>query len=495
MRRAAAVVLVASSVRCLPLGATLSTMLTARPSGAQSVDSASPRRLWSILPTTWIYRSPRRDSRPLGSLRPGTSVRLRDLAPVRGGGCAGLFYAVEPAGFVCLDRTGTLDSDHRRVRVLADAMPATALLPYRYALSNGAPAYRRLPSPAEWKRRERDLGPAGSFGTLSFGNRGHELLVDKRAIGADSPVPGFLLHRTPAASGADLVKKLVPLGSTVAYSRAFEHEGRVWLLTSEGLIVPADRVRPYRTSRFAGQRLDGAVGLPLAWARVDSARAYVLDSDGSAVATERSWSKHSVIRLAGDAQPVGRDATRYLATREKAPDGRVLWIREQDACVARRSQPPDAAKPDKRWLAASITQRTLVAYEGKTPVFATLIAPGAGGVPRPGTDLVKASTTPVGTFRITYKVRATTMSPEHGDPQNFWLAEVPYTQYFSMPFALHASYWHDSFGEWMSAGCINVSPEDGRWLFDWTVPTVPDEWNGAASSPQTGMGTVLVVTR
>jgi hypothetical protein len=468
---------------------------TAGPASAQAADRETAGRLWSVLPTTWIYRNPRRDPRPLGSLRPGTSVKLRRLPPVRGAGCAGAFYAVEPAGYVCLDQTATLDPNHRRVRVLSEVLPAATLLPYRYALSNGAPAYRRLPTPAEWEKRERDLGPPGSFGTLTFGNRGHELLAETRPIPADSSVPSFLLHPTPRVSGSDLVKKLVPLGSSVAYSRAFAHEGRVWLLTSEGLIVPADRVRPYRTSRFAGHKLEGALGLPLAWTRVDSARAYILDSQGCAVETERSWARHSLVQLADTVVPVGRDRLRYLATRETAPDGRALWIRERDARVARRRDPPEAAKPDGRWLAASITQGTLVAYEGRTPVFATLMAPGAGGVPRPGADLVKMSTTPIGTFRITYKVRATTMSPEQGDPQDFWLAEVPYTQYFSMPFALHTSYWHESFGEWMSAGCINVSPEDGRWLFDWTLPRVPAEWNGAASAPETGTGTVLVVTR
>lgn len=460
----------------------------------QNNDSASPARLWSVLPTTWIYRAPRRDPRPLGSLRAGSSVRLKASAPVRGQGCAGVFYAVEPAGFVCLDRTATLDSTHRRVRALSETQPDAALLPFRYALSNGAPAYRRLPSPAEWRVRERGLGPAGSFGSLSFGNRGHELLAEIRPIPGDSPLPSFLLRSTPDASDRDLVRKLVPLGSTVAYSHAFEYEGRVWLLTSEGLVVPADRVRPYRTSRFSGQKLDATTSLPLAWARVDGARAYVLDSERRVSAAEKRWPKHAVIRLAGNLETLEHGPIRYLPTRETTPDGRSLWIREQDVRVARRRSPPGAAK-DKRWLAASITQGTLVAYEGKTPVFATLVAPGAGGVPRPGADWVKMSTTPMGTFRITYKVRATTMSPEQGDPQHFWLAEVPYTQYFSMPFALHTSYWHESFGEWMSAGCVNLSPQDGRWLFDWTLPIVPAEWNGAASSAETGAGTMIVVTR
>jgi hypothetical protein len=494
MRRGLLLLLLASPAGPMAFGASAGVVLATRPAHSEDADRANPDRIWSVVPTTWIYRSARRDPRPLGSLRPGGSVRLRSAEPVRGPGCAGVFYAVEPTGFVCSDRTTTLEQSHARIRALAEAMPAPTLLPYRYALSNGAPAYRRLPSPAEWQRAERDLGPPGSFGKLTFGNRGHELLAETRPIPADSPVPAFLVH-AEGASGGHIVKKLVPLGSSVAYSRAFEHEGRVWLLTSESLIVPADRVRPYRTSRFSGVELDASLSLPLAWARLDSTRAYVLGSDRTAVASERTWPKHALIRLSADLAPIGPDAARYWPTRETSRDGKTLWIREQDVRLARRRDPPEAAKPDKRWLAASITQGTLVAYKGTQPVFATLVAPGSGGVPKPGTDPVKMSTTPTGTFRITYKVRATTMSPEQGDPQSFWLAEVPYTQYFSMPFALHTSYWHESFGEWMSAGCINVSPEDGRRLFDWTLPTVPEQWNGAAAAPETGEGTVIVVTR
>jgi lipoprotein-anchoring transpeptidase ErfK/SrfK len=128
-------------------------------------------------------------------------------------------------------------------------------------------------------------------------------------------------------------------------------------------------------------------------------------------------------------------------------------------------------------------------------VFATLVSPGAGGVPVRGKDPVKMSTTPLGTYRITFKHVASTMSPERGENRSFWIADVPYTQYFNAPFALHVAYWHEDFGKPMSAGCVNVSPRDGQHLFAWTEPVVPREWAGAGPTSLTGKGTFVVVTR
>ena len=118
-----------------------------------------------------------------------------------------------------------------------------------------------------------------------------------------------------------------------------------------------------------------------------------------------------------------------------------------------------------------------------------------GGVPRKGVDPVKASTTPLGIYRITYKHHAATMSPEQGEDRSFWIADVPYTQYFNAPFALHVAYWHENFGEGMSAGCVNLSPRDGRYLFGWTDPQLPAGWNGLSSGGDNGKGSWVVVRR
>jgi hypothetical protein len=38
--------------------------------------------------------------------------------------------------------------------------------------------------------------------------------------------------------------------------------------------------------------------------------------------------------------------------------------------------------------------------------------------------------------------------------------------------AIHATYWHNYFGRADSHGCVNAKPEDAKWLFRWTSPSV-----------------------
>lgn len=446
--------------------------------------------------TTWIWPAPRRggERSRLGYVRVGTSLALRDEAPVRGPGCAADFVPVVPEGWVCLDRTASVDADSRYAAAMRDAAPRDALLPFFYALSNGAPMYRRLPSEREWQRAERGLGPAGSFAPQAWGNRGHEQLAEVRAASVDSDVPAFFADGGSAgeAHPHGLVRRTIPHGSMLAYTRAFTHEGRTFLLSSDGTAVPADRVRPFRESTFAGVRVPGEATLPLAWLRTRPRPRWALSSDGT-WQEAGAWPARAFARL-DPATPARRDGARtLLSTLERDAAGRSLWVDERDATVVRaKDRPPIGVAAGARWLDVSITQGTLVAYDGSSPVFATLISPGVGGVPVKGRDPVKASTTPIGVYRITFKHVASTMSPEFGEDRSFWIADVPYTQYFAAPFALHTAYWHESFGDPMSAGCINLSPRDGKWLFDWTTPRVPSGWGGAQAN---GAGTYVSITR
>jgi len=84
---------------------------------------------------------------------------------------------------------------------------------------------------------------------------------------------------------------------------------------------------------------------------------------------------------------------------------------------------------------------------------------------------------------------AVTMSGEEvGD--EFDLGDVPYVQYFTEGYALHAAYWHDAFGTAHSHGCVNLSPLDARALFHATEPAVPQAWHGAYSQS----GTLVSIT-
>ena len=57
-------------------------------------------------------------------------------------------------------------------------------------------------------------------------------------------------------------------------------------------------------------------------------------------------------------------------------------------------------------------------------------------------------------------------------------------------FALHGTHWHDEFGKVRSHGCVNLSPLDAAWLFEWTDPVVPPGWHSVLNKDR---GTVVII--
>jgi hypothetical protein len=465
---------------------------------AEAVKDAPPAaRLTSKGYVTWIFGRPKADKRYIGYLRYGTSVALKSTELVPGEKCRRGFYQIEPRGYVCNDHTVTLSPSPRFREGVEATTPFKGPFPYRYAISNGAPMYNRVPTAAEQRRKEGKFGPAGKFLRLPKTLAAHEELATLDRIAPADPLPSFLARGGLAAEDrVGLVKETIPLGAMLSFTRAFEAEGRTWLLSADQTLVPADRVRPFRPSEFHGVRLDGDVRLPLAWMRARARPKLRRLASGAFEKTGAAWPVRTFAALTGAVAV--HEEKRYHETRERDADGSPLYIAERDATVAEAlGKLPAYVAPNQKWIVVSITQGTLVAYEGMTPVYATLMSPGAGGVPVKGQDNVKASTTPTGTFNVTFKDRAATMSPEKGENRSFWIADVPYTQYFNPPFALHAAYWHERFGEPTSAGCINVSPLDAQALFEWSDPVVPPEWQGAtgAGARENGGTTAIVVRR
>ena len=133
--------------------------------------------------------------------------------------------------------------------------------------------------------------------------------------------------------------------------------------------------------------------------------------------------------------------------------------------------------PGERWLDVNITKQTLVAYDGKNPVYATLVSTGEAGLGDPE----KSKSTKRGIFRIHTKHVAATMDSDTVG-EEFELQDIPYVQYFEDGYALHTAYWHDDFGRPRSHGCINLSPQDARWLFFFTDPKLPEGWHSVRKS-------------
>ena len=459
---------------------------------ARAEPVAGPLLVHARSRTTWIYPAPRISPQPLGYVRAGHALERRDGELRRGQGCAAGWVAVEPRGFVCLD-SASLD-EPRYVRALRDTLASAGPLDFGFALSSGTPAYRRLPSAAEAAAQERPLGAARRFAVPRDS--------PARAVLSSAPfrptaLPWFLQAKGSALRDAEreLVRRLIPVGSTVAYTRSFEAQGRSWLLSTDGSIVPADRVQLLRRTSFHGVELDDKLKLPLFWLRERASTKYVLQGDAAPKAVG-SWAKRSAVPL-DPAQPsVVRLRRRYLKTREALADGSPLYVLERDATVVSEkvSVPADVGSSGK-WLQFSVSKGTLVAYVGARAVFTTLASPGLGDASVEGQAGPSSNTTPLGTFRISVKHLNDDMGPEVPAEGQPLMAEVPYAQYFDMPFAIHVAYWHESFGDPMSGGCINVAPLDGERLFGWTTPTLPPDWDAVLSGGDQEPGTLVRVVR
>ncbi|HEX2881748.1 MAG TPA: L,D-transpeptidase, partial [Polyangiaceae bacterium] len=137
--------------------------------------------------------------------------------------------------------------------------------------------------------------------------------------------------------------------------------------------------------------------------------------------------------------------------------------------------PKDLA-PDERWIEVDLSSQTVIAYIGRTPVFATLISSG-----KESTQKDKDHRTPTGEWRIREKHITTTMDGDGtvaGDLP-YSIEDVPYVMYFHKAYALHGAFWHRNYGTRMSHGCINLAPLDAKRLFFFSAPHVPSGWHRA----------------
>jgi hypothetical protein len=467
------------------------------------VASAAPDtrpRLGSTRWYTWIWEQPTRgrDRTPIGGVRIGTSVPLKSRDPVPGAECGtGAWYAVEPFGYVCTDDTTTLDLDDPWFRSLASLAPGAGAYPYHYAFSMGAPLYGRVPTEAEQASCEATgFGPRATFASLGKWSEGHEVLVDRdpaHAIEPTDEVPAiFADHRAPPGTPWKLANpkvRVVPAGSGFSWVKSFRAAGRTWLVTPELFLVPADRVFPYRETHFRGVALGDGIDLPLAFVRGDRAPKLARTAAGAFEPTGEALEGKAVVALSGEEARVGK--RRFVRAKEPAD----LWLElgADVTAVARAEKLHPAIGREDRWIEARLMSGTMVAYEGDRPVWATLWSGGLGGVPVKGNDPKRYATTELGVFEFQWKQRIATMSPDKGAPTVFFFADVPNIQYVHAPLALHVTYWHDRFGNLMSAECLNVSPEDGAWLFDFTLPKLPEGWNAVRGSKTTGPATRIHV--
>jgi hypothetical protein len=373
----------------------------------------------------------------------GESAKLVTGKVVYGPGCM-YWYAVEPVGFVCVDG----------LRATLDANDAGYVAAKKYAADLGSAWPHQY---GEAKKLTRVYALEGSPLTFpNLPNSVHDQRTELRN------------------------------GSAVAFVSEVHVGAFDYLLGADLSYFRKDLVATYPHHEFRGLDLGGDVQLPLALFR-GSDRPKLRREGEAFVATGEKFARLSHVALTGKNAEVAGE--RFLETAEGS------WVRAKDAVVplANPTPPWGSATPKGRatWIEVSVTGGWLIAYENATPVFTTLVSPGRGGPAKPDEDPIAEARTPLGIYPVSGKFATATMEA----PGNLVHSDVPWTQNFSGPHALHAAYWHDDWGDPKSGGCINVSPLDGKKLFEWTEPKLPEGWHGIRWMPWRGPATVMVVHR
>ncbi len=121
------------------------------------------------------------------------------------------------------------------------------------------------------------------------------------------------------------------------------------------------------------------------------------------------------------------------------------------------------ADTDATEIIVDLSEQRLYAYKDGMLENSFLISSG------------KNNATPVGNHQILAKIPKVHYRWVYGpnDPRNYDLGLVPYNLRFAPHIYLHYAYWHNNFGHPMSRGCVNVSFEQMKWLYDWAGVGIP----------------------
>ena len=124
---------------------------------------------------------------------------------------------------------------------------------------------------------------------------------------------------------------------------------------------------------------------------------------------------------------------------------------------------PDVPADQKR-IEVNLAQQHLTAFEYDEPVFEAVVSTG-DYLANPKYE------TPTGRYLVGLKRASQHMLPWDRTFGSYDLPGVPWVSYFTQrAHAFHGAYWHNGFGQIRSHGCVNLTPQDARWIYLWTTP-------------------------
>ncbi|NOU31196.1 MAG: L,D-transpeptidase [Polyangiaceae bacterium] len=347
-------------------------------------------------------------------------ARLSLFGAHRGAHCGGRWLSVGPMAWVCSDDV-TMSADPP---TLGLGLPAMADgLPYRYyfAGAEGADAYDTF-------QYAGDESPA-----LQMEKGWSVPIVEQRSKG-----------------------------------------GELWGRTRAGLWIAMRELGPSRPFAFHGEVIPAEAKLDVAWVNAERTNVYP-----DATAQKKPLETRVRFQLLHVREEKSTREGMFLRVNDD--DKPAAWVRAKDIARPSLAAPPSevsGAATGERWIDVELASQTLVAYQGTTPVFATMVSTGRGAQ---GSE----TATPRGVHRIWVKLHTTAMDNlEKEDAEHYYsIEDVPWVQFFDKGVALHAAFWHREFGRVRSHGCVNMAPLDAHRMFAFTGPHIPSGWAAALPTP------------
>ncbi len=441
---------------------------------------------------TGVVEAPNGNARWIGYVRAGGRVvALRgplgnDGCPARRDVSGAGWWQVEGGGYVCVGYlaafTATLGA--RRFPAQADL---GAAMPFLYGITTRPSAmYRNLPSldderlvePERFAERvpaqpaARDASVADDDAAVAPGPLAVAAPSGDAGVPADT---GVRIEELEGEPGSPLLRRMLSRMYVSLDREVRASSGGNYWHTQTGGYVRTGTVSTLRNlNQFQGVALEGAAHLPAAFAI--SAVTPTYTQVGTAMRSTGRAPRLTFFQLTGD-PPVRIGADDYHRT----ADG--LFVRSRNVRVITAHDPPADLAPGEKWIDVNLDHQSLVAYQGTTPVYVTVVS---SGLRRRGSETDNYETIQ-GAFRIQSKHVATTMDGNSNDGP-YSIEDVPWVMYFEQSFALHGAFWHNGFGMMHSHGCVNLSPPDARWVFGWSEPHLAPGQHGAyatATAPGT----------
>jgi hypothetical protein len=419
------------------------------------------------------------DARVAAYSRRGATFRLSERISTEG--CKKGWYEVEPGGLFVCSGQGVLVGDEPVS--FAPSPPAPTLdkaLPYRYAyvIKDNTPEFWRAPTAEERTSVDELFAKMAAREGVADSDEKSPAAPPADTAGS-KPAPSSETPDAGVGAADETPLELPPFvhlrmarGYYVSVDDEVAETDNRYLRTVRGRLIAADRLAPAKPSDFEGILLQGRNRLPRVFVAGGGVKLLRRDKG------EGPLQNHDRVERLTELDYLG---TMTRLNREYVQVGKDLFIPRRVAAVITHAEPPEDVGENERWIDVDLSEQTLVAYEGKRPVFATLVSTGKEGF-----------ATPKGSFRIHSKHVAITMDDPEAGEEAYSIEDVPWVQYFEESYALHGAFWHNRFGRVRSHGCVNLAPKDARRLFFWTGPHLPDGVHGASATKENPGTRVLI---